>query len=137
MKPLVRVVAAALVNSASEILLAQRPLHKEMGGLWEFPGGKIEAGESDGECLARELREELGIELHPVDFPLIGSVGFVYDSFKLSMRLYLIDEWEGEPKPLEHLSLQWVSIDKISRYPMPPADLPLLAPLADLMAQRP
>ncbi len=136
MKPTIAVAAAALVNSASEILVAQRPDHKNMGGLWEFPGGKVEQGESMQNCLVRELKEELDIGIDPILLQEVRFVTHEYDKFNLLMFLYMIDQWEGEPKPLEHQALKWLAIDELYNLAMPPADLPLIAPLARLIAQR-
>jgi 8-oxo-dGTP diphosphatase len=127
---LITVSAAAIVNAESNILLAQRPQGKSMAGLWEFPGGKVEQGESPEACLIRELKEELDItikvesDLHPITF-----VSHAYTDFHLLMLLYGIRTWRGEAKGLEGQALQWADFHQLSTVPMPPADSPLLAPL--------
>ena len=128
---LVTVVAVALIDADGRTLLQQRPSHKEHGGLWEFPGGKIDAGERPEAALIRELKEELGIDvparcLAPLTFASHG-----YDSFHLLMPLYICRNWEGEPSPLEGQKLAWVRKDRLRDYPMPAADLPLIPILQD------
>jgi 8-oxo-dGTP diphosphatase len=126
---LVTVVAAALINSAGEILIAQRPAHKHMGGLWEFPGGKIEVGESPEAALVRELHEELGIEVALKALAPLTFVSHGYETFHLLMLCYTLRTWSGNPTSTEHTALAWVSPDKLTDYPMPPADIPLIAAL--------
>jgi 8-oxo-dGTP diphosphatase len=125
------VVAAALIDADGRVLLARRPAHKELGGLWEFPGGKVHEGETPEAALIRELKEELGIDvpvkcLAPLTFASHG-----YERFHLLMPLYACRNWEGEPEPLEGQTLAWVRKDKLREYPMPPADEPLIPILQD------
>lgn len=129
--PLKLVVAAALIDADGRVLLARRPAHKELGGLWEFPGGKVHEGETPEAALIRELKEELGIDvpvkcLAPLTFASHG-----YERFHLLMPLYACRNWEGEPQPLEGQTLAWVRKDKLREYPMPPADEPLIPILQD------
>jgi 8-oxo-dGTP diphosphatase len=129
--PLKLVVAAALIDADGRVLLARRPAHKELGGLWEFPGGKVHEGETPEAALIRELKEELGIDvpvkcLAPLTFASHG-----YERFHLLMPLYACRNWEGEPEPLEGQTLAWVRKDKLREYPMPPADEPLIPILQD------
>lgn len=132
-KPLVMVSAAALIRSESEILIAQRPLHKNMGGLWEFPGGKLEAGESPEAALQRELQEELGIRVKTEDLLPITFVSHEYDNFHLLMMLYGIYHWQGQLSKNEHEALAWVAASALAAYPMPPADIPLLPALENFV----
>jgi 8-oxo-dGTP diphosphatase len=131
--PLVLVAALALVDEDGRILLTQRPEGKSMAGLWEFPGGKIEPGETPEAALIREIREELGIELRA---PCIAPLTFAshsYESFHLLMPLFVCRRWEGEVEPLEGQGLAWVRAKKLRDYPMPPADIPLIPVLQDLL----
>jgi 8-oxo-dGTP diphosphatase len=130
---LILVAACALLDTDRRVLIAQRPLGKPMAGLWEFPGGKIESGERPEETLIRELREELGIEVSEACLAPFTFASHVYDDFALLMPLYVCRRWEGTPKPREHQSLKWVKPRDLSRYPMPPADLPLIPMLRDLL----
>jgi 8-oxo-dGTP diphosphatase len=130
---LVLVAALALVDEDGRILLTQRPEGKPMAGLWEFPGGKVEAGETPEAALIREIREELGIELRA---PCIAPLTFAshsYDSFHLLMPLFVCRRWEGEVEPLEGQGLAWVRANRLRDYPMPPADIPLIPVLQDLL----
>ena len=127
----VLVSAVALVDSDGRVLIAQRPEGKAMAGLWEFPGGKVEPGETPEAALIRELHEELGIEtwascLAPLTFASHG-----YDDFHLLMPLFACRKWTGTPRPREHRALKWVRPGELRRYPMPPADIPLVAILRD------
>jgi 8-oxo-dGTP diphosphatase len=127
----VLVAAVALFDADGRVLLAQRPEGKSMAGLWEFPGGKIEAGELPVVALAREMREELGIELcEPCSSPLT-FVSHVYEDFHLLMLLYVCRKWEGIPTPLEGQKLAWKFPREMAAMPMPPADVPLVAALMD------
>lgn len=130
---LLLVVAAALIRLDGTVLLQQRPTGKQLAGLWEFPGGKIEAGESPEAALVRELREELGIEvaveaLAPVTFASEGLAGR-----HLVLMLYAVRDWVGEPRALEASALIWVTPDSMATLPMPPADVPLVAALKGLV----
>jgi 8-oxo-dGTP diphosphatase len=130
---LVVVTACALLDADGRVLIAQRSSEKQMAGLWEFPGGKIEAGERPEEALIRELREELGIEVQEACLAPFTFASHVYHDFALLMPLYICRRWEGIPVPREHRELKWVRTQELSRYPMPPADLPLIPMLRDLL----
>ncbi len=132
-RPVLLVAAVALVDADGRVLIAQRPEGKTMAGLWEFPGGKVGAGETPEEALIRELAEELGIDvtencLAPFTFASHG-----YDDFHLLMPLYVCRVWNGSVRPLEGQSLKWVRPMRLGDYPMPPADRPLVAMLRDLL----
>jgi 8-oxo-dGTP diphosphatase len=124
--PLITVVAAVLMEPDGKILLAQRPLHKAHGGLWEFPGGKLDAGESPEEALCRELEEELGLVVSPKALKPLTFASHRYETFHLLMPLYLCCDWEGEPQPREGQVIAWVDVRDLGAYPMPPADEPLI-----------
>jgi 8-oxo-dGTP diphosphatase len=130
---LVLVVACALVDSDGRILIAERPEGKKMAGLWEFPGGKVEAGESPEATLVRELREELGIETKSACLAPLTFASHAYEDWHLLMPLYVCRRWEGIPRGREGQALKWVRAKELRRYPMPPADLPLIAPLIELL----
>lgn len=130
---IVLVAAAALVDTDGRVLIAQRPLHKAMPGLWEFPGGKIEPGETPEFALMRELEEELGIETRPTCYHPIAFASHSYDDFHLLMPLYICRHWRGIPTSTEHVALKWVKPRDLHDYPMPPADLPLIPALRDLV----
>ena len=127
------VAAAALVDSEGRVLICKRPQGKSLAGLWEFPGGKVEPGETPEQCLIRELDEELGITVtHACLAPFVfASHG--YESFHLLMPLYLVRRWEGFVTAKEHEALAWVKPVNLADYPMPPADAPLVAWLRDLI----
>ncbi|MFZ4540508.1 MAG: (deoxy)nucleoside triphosphate pyrophosphohydrolase [Rickettsiales bacterium] len=127
----VLVSAVALFDADGRVLLTQRPEGKLMAGLWEFPGGKIEAGELPEAALAREMREELGIEICENCSAPLTFVSHVYESFHLLMMLYACRKWEGIPTPLEGQKLAWKYPREMTSLPMPPADLPLVAALID------
>ena len=127
------VAAAALVDVDGRVLICQRPQGKHLAGLWEFPGGKVEAGETPEACLIRELEEELGIVVtHACLAPFVFA-SHDYESFHLLMPLYLVRRWTGTPRAKEHQALAWVKPSKLGDYPMPPADPPLVAWLRDLL----
>lgn len=128
-KRLVLVAAAALTDPHGRVLLAQRPLHKSLGGLWEFPGGKVEPGESPEAALIRELEEELAVSVEPDALDPFAFASHTYDSFHLLMPLYVVRRWQGEPQALEAQALAWALPAEMGAYPMPPADLPLVARL--------
>jgi 8-oxo-dGTP diphosphatase len=127
------VVAAALVDSDGRVLIAQRPEGKQLAGLWEFPGGKVEPGETPEAALIRELDEELGITVKHACLAPFVFASHTYETFHLLMPLYLIRRWEGEPEAKEHAALKWVRPNDMSQYPMPPADDPLVAWLRDFI----
>jgi 8-oxo-dGTP diphosphatase len=132
-KPLLLVAAAALIDADGRVLICQRPEGKNLAGLWEFPGGKVEAGETPEACLIRELEEELGIVVtHACLAPFVFA-SHSYEGFHLLMPLYLIRRWEGQVTAREHKALAWVKPSRLSDYPMPPADAPLVAWLRDLI----
>jgi len=127
------VVAAALVDSDGRVLIAQRPEGKQLAGLWEFPGGKVEPGETPETALIRELEEELGIVVKQACLAPFVFASHTYETFHLLMPLYLIRRWEGEPEAREHAALKWVRPNDMGQYPMPPADDPLVAWLRDFI----
>jgi 8-oxo-dGTP diphosphatase len=131
--PLLLVVAIALVDVDNRVLIAQRPAHKMLGGLWEFPGGKVHEGERPEDALIRELNEELGIT---VEEPCLAPLTFAshsYAEFHLLMPLYICRKWEGFVAAREAQALKWVRARDLRNYPMPPADAPLIPPLIDLL----
>ena len=130
---MVLVVACALVDADGRILLAQRPEGKALAGLWEFPGGKLEAGERPEDALIRELREELGIAVKQACLAPLTFASHAYDDFHLLMPLYVCRRWEGEIAGREGQALAWVRPGKLRDYPMPPADAPLIPHLIGLM----
>jgi 8-oxo-dGTP diphosphatase len=132
-KPLLLVAAAALIDVDGRVLICQRPQGKQMAGLWEFPGGKVEAGETPEACVIRELEEELGITVtHACVAPFVFA-SHSYEGFHLLMPLYLVRRWTGTVRAREHKALAWVKPAALSDYPMPPADEPLVAWLRDLI----
>ena len=132
MKP-VLVVAGALVDVDGRVLIAQRPPGKSMAGLWEFPGGKIDPGEIPEAALARELKEELGIEVSPRCFTPLTFASHAYPDFHLLMPLYVCRRWDGTVTPREGQRLAWVRPNRLRDYKMPPADEPLVAHLTTLL----
>lgn len=131
--PLLLVAAVALVDADDRVLLARRPEGKSMAGLWEFPGGKLQDGETPEAALIRELNEELGIDTHESCLAPIGFASHSYDDFHLLMPLFVCRVWEGMPQPREDQELAWVRPNAMRDYPMPPADVPLVAQLQDLL----
>ncbi|MET3928057.1 (deoxy)nucleoside triphosphate pyrophosphohydrolase [Devosia sp. 2618] len=133
MNKLLLVVACALVDSDRRVLIAQRPEGKSLAGLWEFPGGKVEPGESPEAALIRELEEELGITTKTACLAPISFASHSYENFHLLMPLYVCRKWQGTPQLREHTALKWVRPQQLRDYPMPPADEPLVAALCDLL----
>jgi 8-oxo-dGTP diphosphatase len=132
-RPILLVTAAALVDPDNRVLIARRPPGRSMAGLWEFPGGKVEAGETPESALRRELAEELGIDVCPTCLSPLTFASHAYEAFHLLMPLYLCRQWDGTVRAHEGQEIAWVRASKLSRYPMPPADAPLIAPLCDLL----
>lgn len=132
-KPIVLVVAAGLVDIDNRILIAERPAGKSMAGMWEFPGGKVAEGETPEAALVRELREELDIEVCETCLAPFTFASHSYETFHLLMPLYVCRNWEGDITPREGQRVKWVRAAKLTDYPMPPADLPLIPILRDLL----
>ncbi len=131
--PLVLVAACALIDPDGRVLLAQRPAGKSMAGLWEFPGGKLNPGETPEAALIRELREELGIDVAASCLAPFAFASHAYERFHLLMPLYLCRRWSGRPEGREGQALAWVRPARFADYPMPPADLPLIPLLRDFL----
>ena len=131
--PTVLVSAVALIDRDGQVLLAQRPAGKRMAGLWEFPGGKIETGETPEAALIRELGEELGIDTAESCLAPLTFASHSYDDFHLLMLVYVCRKWTGTPRPLEGGELAWVQASRLRDYEMPPADIPLIPVLQDLL----
>ncbi len=129
----VLVAACALIDSDGRVLIAQRPEGKMMAGLWEFPGGKVEAGERPEESLIRELNEELGIVVKEACLAPLTFASHVYPDFHLLMPLYVCRRWEGFVEGRENQRLKWVRPTELRNYPMPPADEPLISHLTTLL----
>jgi 8-oxo-dGTP diphosphatase len=132
-KRLLLVAACALVDTDGRVLIAQRPQGKQLAGLWEFPGGKVELGETPEECLVRELREEIGIETKIACLAPLTFASHSYDDFHLLMPLYVCRRFEGIPMPKEGQTLKCVRPRHTPHYPMPPAAAPLIPLLIDLL----
>ncbi len=132
-KPVVLVVACALIDPDNRILIAQRPQDKSMAGLWEFPGGKVESGETPEAALLRELREELDIETEASCLAPLTFASHGYDGFHLLMPLFICRKFWGIPQNREHQALKWVRARDLRQYPMPDADGPLIPALEDLL----
>jgi len=131
MTKIILVSAVALIDVDGRVLLAQRPEGKSMAGLWEFPGGKVEVGESPETALIRELQEELGIDTWASCLAPLTFASHAYQDFHLLMPLFACRKWEGIPMSKEGQALKWVRAADLSNYPMPPADIPLLPILRD------
>jgi 8-oxo-dGTP diphosphatase len=131
MTRVVLVAAVALIDADGRVLLAQRPPGKSMAGLWEFPGGKVEAGETPEAALIRELHEELGIDTHASCLAPLTFASHAYPDFHLLMPLFACRKWQGIPHPREGQRLTWARPESLRDYPMPPADLPLIPVLRD------
>ena len=128
---IVLVSAVALIDSDGRVLLAQRPEGKSMAGLWEFPGGKVEQGESPEAALIRELKEELGIDTWQSCLAPLTFASHAYPEFHLLMPLFACRKWQGVATPREGQTLAWVRPSALREYPMPPADVPLISILRD------
>ncbi|MDO5621771.1 MAG: 8-oxo-dGTP diphosphatase MutT [Paracoccus sp. (in: a-proteobacteria)] len=133
MTRVVLVAAVALIDPDGRVLLAQRPEGKSMAGLWEFPGGKVEPGETPEAALIRELHEELGIGTWTSCLAPLTFASHAYEDFHLLMPVFACRRWEGTPQPREGQKLAWARVDQLRDYPMPPADLPLIPVLRDLL----
>ena len=130
---LVLVAACALVDADGRVLIAQRPAGRPMAGLWEFPGGKVEAGERPEDTLIRELKEELGIIVDEACLAPLAFASHSYPQFHLLMPLYVCRRWQGTVMALEGQKLAWVRPNRLREYPMPPADEPLVSHLMTLL----
>jgi 8-oxo-dGTP diphosphatase len=130
---LLLVVACALVDADNRVLIAQRPEGKQLAGLWEFPGGKLDPGERPEDALIRELAEELSITVKPPCLAPLTFASHAYDDFHLLMPLYVCRKWEGNVIPTEGQAVKWARARDLRNYAMPPADAPLIAPLIDLL----
>ncbi len=133
-KRLVLVAAVALIDDDKRVLIAQRPANKPMAGFWEFPGGKIEPGETPEDALCREIKEELSVDLCRTCLAPFNFASHAYDDFHLLMPLYVCRTWDGEIVPREGQTIEWVRALHLSRYRMPPADEPLIPWLRDYLA---
>ncbi|WP_353471199.1 8-oxo-dGTP diphosphatase MutT [Salipiger sp. H15] len=133
MKKIVLVSAVALIDVEGRVLLAQRPEGKSMAGLWEFPGGKVEPGETPEAALIRELHEELGIETWDSCLAPLTFASHAYEEFHLLMPLFACRKWKGVPHAREGQVLKWARARDLTSYPMPPADVPLIPILRDLL----
>jgi len=133
MKPILLVSAVALIDPDNRVLIAQRPEGKSMAGLWEFPGGKVQTGETPECALRRELEEELGIEVCETCLAPFTFASHSYDEFHLLMPLFICRTWEGNPTPRESQKLAWVRATALKNYPMPEADIPLIPWLRDFL----
>lgn len=131
--PVLLVVAVALIDRDGRVLLAERPAGKQMAGLWEFPGGKVNAGEAPEAALIRELKEELGVDTEESCLAPLTFASHAYETFHLLMPLYVCRVWKGQPTGLEGQQLAWARPNEMKSYPMPPADKPLIAMLRDFL----
>jgi len=133
---LLLVAAVALIDTNRRVLIAQRPEGKALAGLWEFPGGKLESGETPEATLIRELKEELAITVKEEWLKPFTFASHTYHDFHLLMPLYLCQKWKGTITAQEHKSLEWVSVNSLHNYPLPPADIPLIPFLIDALGDQ-
>ncbi len=133
MTSILLVAACAMVDADGRVLVCQRPPGKQLAGLWEFPGGKVEPGETPEGCLIRELKEELGVSVTQACLAPFVFASHGYEEFHLLMPLYLCRRWDGFVQALEHSALKWLRPAELGDLPMPPADAPLVAYLRDLL----
>jgi len=127
------VAACALIDPDKRVLIARRPEGKAMAGLWEFPGGKVEPGETPEETVIRELHEELAVRINEPCLAPLSFASHDYGEFHLLMPLFICRRWEGQPSPREAQEIKWVRANRLRAFPMPPADAPLISHLADLL----
>lgn len=125
--------ACVIVDVDGRVLIARRPEGKAMGGLWEFPGGKVEPGETPEDCLIRELAEELGINVNKSCLAPLTFASHSYPDFHLLMPLYVCRRWDGTIRPIEHSELRWVKPAELKSFDMPPADEPVASFLQDYL----
>ena len=125
--------AVALIDADGRVLMAKRPEGKSLAGLWEFPGGKVEDGERPEAALIRELKEELSIDVAESCLAPLTFASHAYDDFHLLMPLYVCRRWKGIPQPMEGQELKWVRANELRKLPMPPADVPLIPHLEELL----
>jgi 8-oxo-dGTP diphosphatase len=133
MPPLLLVAACALIDADKRVLIAQRPEGKPMAGLWEFPGGKVEPGETPEATIIRELREELSVKVTESCLAPLTFSSHDYGEFHILLPLFICRRWEGSPQPREGQEIKWVRAKRLREFPMPPADEPLISHLADLL----
>jgi 8-oxo-dGTP diphosphatase len=132
-KNLVIVASIALIDANNQILIAKRPNKKHLSGFWEFPGGKVEKGESPENALVREVKEELNIDINNKCIAPLTFSEFNYEKFHLLLLLYVCRRWEGEPMSMEKNEIKWVKVNTLRQYKMPPADDSLIYSLQDLL----
>ena len=132
-KNLVIVASIAIIDSSDQILIAKRPNKKHLSGFWEFPGGKVEKGESPENALVREVKEELNIDINNKCIAPLTFSEFNYENFHLLLLLYVCRRWEGEPMSMEKNEIKWVKVNTLRQYKMPPADDSLIYSLQDLL----
>ncbi|MCY4287493.1 MAG: (deoxy)nucleoside triphosphate pyrophosphohydrolase [Aestuariivita sp.] len=131
--PMMLVVTLALIDRDGRVLLSQRPEGKFLSGLWEFPGGKVRAGEMPEAALIREIDEELGLSITGSCLAPLSFASHCYDEQHLLLLLFVCRKWDGIPRPNEGQALKWVGVNELKQYPMPPANLPLVAQLRDYL----